>query len=80
MDILNKHNLPYCKMIKVVCTECVHCRKQFEKGSFICALGEPYHCLLHTTCLPFFNYNSGYPHPLPTAAYTETPYFLKPGT
>lgn len=57
------------KAISIMRTsECIHCNESFN-GACV-ALGEPYHGLIHSDCLPYFDFiKNKWPHPEPAVVY-----------
>lgn len=67
--ILDKHNQPYCDAVFVVVSVCAHCKQPFSDEVAI-ALGAPFHCLVHETCAPYFNYlEKKWAHAKPLSSY-----------
>jgi len=48
---------------------CATCKKRIKDDCVVYALGYPYFCTVHHSCLPFFDYNSGWPHDKPMQHY-----------
>ncbi len=70
--VLKALSPPIPPMFKVVITPCPHCHQAIMQDSVVFAISSPYHCLLHASCLPFFDYKKGYPHEKPFQMYWDT--------
>jgi hypothetical protein len=53
----------------IVTGNCAACKKEITNESRCFALGFPFHCLVHSSCLPFFNFKGGWPHEKPMQLY-----------
>lgn len=53
----------------VIMGVCAACKKELTNETLAFALGFPFHCLVHSSCLPFFNFNGGWPHEKPMQMY-----------
>lgn len=63
---------PYCYYLTAMQPNCGRCGQPPTAGRPIHCLGAPYHCLVHTQCLPLFDYeDSVWPHPHPFVSYTK---------
>jgi len=63
LSIVNMKGDPMCKLFKVVMShECIVCEEEIPIETLVYAVGPPYFCLIHELCLPFFDYDGGYPH------------------
>jgi hypothetical protein len=48
-------------LLWVVPTHCVACKKSFN-DELACAIGPPYNCLIHASCLPYYDFQDEWPH------------------
>jgi hypothetical protein len=51
--------------------QCAHCKQAFTENTIVCAVDHPFFMVLHEACLPFYNYEGGYPHPYPLSYYSQ---------
>ena len=56
-----------CHTIAVMSTICAHCGEPVTYNFL--ALGDPYYCVVHRSCAPFFAYNAQWPHEHPATVY-----------
>jgi hypothetical protein len=50
---------------------CAHCKTNLGKERLVFCVGEPFHCIMHKECAPFFDYDTGWPHKKPMSAYKK---------
>lgn len=68
--VRGRHNEVLGEGIWVVGKRCMHCGASI--GERLClALAKPYYGLLHSDCVPHFNYNRTWSHPRPIMAYAN---------
>lgn len=77
MDVENNKNETSKRKINVTGTEavyhdkCVACKYGFTEGEIVCAVSYPHMSLVHKHCVPFYDYESGWPHPKPFQWYSR---------
>lgn len=48
---------------------CSACKQPLETEKVAYCMGHPYYCMVHKSCVPFFDYKKGYPHDRPMQCY-----------
>jgi hypothetical protein len=51
--------------------KCQVCSADLEWNTICIAIDQPYYCVVHKRCFPFFRFSNGYPHEKPFEFYTH---------
>jgi hypothetical protein len=50
-------------------THCIGCNQAFKNDEVVVSVSQPFCCLLHKGCYPFYDFARGWPHKMPMQYY-----------